>query len=113
MSVSKSSDTTNAAFGDADGRTLYITSTEQHPGERHLYSVPVEGGARTRITRDRKSLNPLWGADAIYEISSEVSSDTVIALGGAEFGTLPRWQPMTIRSGTTLKIGPAHRPMPL
>jgi dipeptidyl aminopeptidase/acylaminoacyl peptidase len=34
-----------------DGRTFYITSTEQHPGERHLYSVPVEGGARTRITR--------------------------------------------------------------
>jgi dipeptidyl aminopeptidase/acylaminoacyl peptidase len=34
----------------ADGGTFYITSTEHHPGERHLYSVPADGGPRTRIT---------------------------------------------------------------
>ncbi|HVJ26407.1 MAG TPA: alpha/beta fold hydrolase, partial [Vicinamibacterales bacterium] len=34
----------------ADGRKFYITSTENHPGERHLYTVSTEGGARTRIT---------------------------------------------------------------
>jgi dipeptidyl aminopeptidase/acylaminoacyl peptidase len=33
-----------------DGRTFFVTSTEQHPGERHLYTVPVEGGARTKVT---------------------------------------------------------------
>ncbi len=33
-----------------DGRKFYITSTEVHPGERHLYSLPVDGGDRTRIT---------------------------------------------------------------
>ena len=33
-----------------DGRTFYVTSTEQHPGERHLYSVPLEGGPRTKVT---------------------------------------------------------------
>jgi dipeptidyl aminopeptidase/acylaminoacyl peptidase len=33
-----------------DGRRFYITTTEVHPGERHLYSVPVDGGTRTRIT---------------------------------------------------------------
>jgi dipeptidyl aminopeptidase/acylaminoacyl peptidase len=33
-----------------DGRQFYITSTENHPGERHLYTVPVDGGARTKIT---------------------------------------------------------------
>jgi len=33
-----------------DGRKFYITSTEVHPGERHIYSVPVDGGTRTRIT---------------------------------------------------------------
>jgi dipeptidyl aminopeptidase/acylaminoacyl peptidase len=33
-----------------DGRKFYITSTELHPGERHLYTVPLEGGARTKIT---------------------------------------------------------------
>jgi dipeptidyl aminopeptidase/acylaminoacyl peptidase len=33
-----------------EGKTFYITSTEQHPGERHLYSLPVDGGTRTKIT---------------------------------------------------------------
>ncbi len=33
-----------------DGRTFYVTTSEAHPGERHLYSVPVDGGARTKIT---------------------------------------------------------------
>jgi dipeptidyl aminopeptidase/acylaminoacyl peptidase len=33
-----------------DGRTFYITSTEAHPGERHLYSLPIDGGPRTRIS---------------------------------------------------------------
>jgi dipeptidyl aminopeptidase/acylaminoacyl peptidase len=33
-----------------DGRKFYITSTEEHPGERHLYTVPLEGGPRTKVT---------------------------------------------------------------
>jgi dipeptidyl aminopeptidase/acylaminoacyl peptidase len=33
-----------------DGKTFYVTSTEEHPGERHLYAVPIDGGARTKIT---------------------------------------------------------------
>jgi dipeptidyl aminopeptidase/acylaminoacyl peptidase len=33
-----------------DGKKFFITSTEAHPGERHLYTVPVDGGARTKIT---------------------------------------------------------------
>jgi dipeptidyl aminopeptidase/acylaminoacyl peptidase len=33
-----------------DGKKFYITSTEVHPGERHLYSLPIDGGARTKIT---------------------------------------------------------------
>ena len=33
-----------------DEQTFYITSNEEHPGERHLYSVPVEGGPRTKLT---------------------------------------------------------------
>lgn len=33
-----------------DGRQFYITSTELHPGERHLYTLPVDGGDRTKIT---------------------------------------------------------------
>jgi dipeptidyl aminopeptidase/acylaminoacyl peptidase len=33
-----------------DGKKFYITSGEEHPGERHLYTVGIEGGARTKIT---------------------------------------------------------------
>jgi dipeptidyl aminopeptidase/acylaminoacyl peptidase len=33
-----------------DGSTFYIQSNEQHPGERHLYAMSVEGGSRTTIT---------------------------------------------------------------
>ena len=30
-----------------------------------LYRIAIDGGPRVRVTRDRKSLNPLWGADGI------------------------------------------------
>ena len=33
-----------------DGTRLYLTTSESHPGERHLYSMPITGGERTRIT---------------------------------------------------------------
>ena len=34
----------------ADGAKFYINSTEAHPGERHVYVMSVDGGARTRLT---------------------------------------------------------------
>jgi dipeptidyl aminopeptidase/acylaminoacyl peptidase len=34
----------------ADKNKFYITSTEVHPGERHIYAMPAGGGARTRLT---------------------------------------------------------------
>jgi dipeptidyl aminopeptidase/acylaminoacyl peptidase len=33
-----------------DGSKWYLSSNEEHPGERHFYSMPVEGGKRTKIT---------------------------------------------------------------
>jgi dipeptidyl aminopeptidase/acylaminoacyl peptidase len=33
-----------------DGTKFYISSTEVHPGERHLYMLSVNGGARTKLT---------------------------------------------------------------
>src|SRR5262249_12363002 len=33
-----------------DGRSCYITTSEIHPGERHLYSVSIDGRARAKIT---------------------------------------------------------------
>ena len=34
----------------SDEKKFYFTSTEVHPGERHLYTVPVDGGPRTKVT---------------------------------------------------------------
>ncbi|MFB3853239.1 MAG: alpha/beta fold hydrolase [Vicinamibacterales bacterium] len=34
----------------ADKTRFYFTSSERHPGERHLYSMPITGGPRTQIT---------------------------------------------------------------
>ena len=33
-----------------DRTKFYITSTEVHPGERHIYAMPVDGGPRTKLT---------------------------------------------------------------
>ncbi len=34
--------------------------------------------------------------------------ETLVALGGAEFGALPSWQPVVVPAGTLLKFGPAR-----
>ena len=33
-----------------DKKTFYLTSTEAHPGERHVYTMSTDGGARTKLT---------------------------------------------------------------
>jgi dipeptidyl aminopeptidase/acylaminoacyl peptidase len=33
-----------------DKKTFYITSTEAHPGERQVYAMAIDGGARTKLT---------------------------------------------------------------
>jgi dipeptidyl aminopeptidase/acylaminoacyl peptidase len=33
-----------------DGERFFVTTSEVHPGERHLYAVPSAGGERTRLT---------------------------------------------------------------
>jgi dipeptidyl aminopeptidase/acylaminoacyl peptidase len=34
----------------ADRKKFYITTNEVHPGERHIYAMPVDGGERTKLT---------------------------------------------------------------
>ena len=34
----------------ADRKTLFLTTNEVHPGERHVYTLSVDGGARTKLT---------------------------------------------------------------
>jgi dipeptidyl aminopeptidase/acylaminoacyl peptidase len=33
-----------------DRKKFYITSTEAHPGERHIYAMAIDGGERTKLT---------------------------------------------------------------
>ena len=40
---------TDARLSD-DRRTVFLTTNEVHPGERQFYTMPVDGGAPTRIT---------------------------------------------------------------
>ncbi len=40
---------TDVAFS-TDRQTMYLTTTEVHPGERHLYAMSIAGGSRTRLT---------------------------------------------------------------
>lgn len=40
----------DSAAVSPDGSTFYIQSTEHHPGERHIYSLSVDGGPRTKLT---------------------------------------------------------------
>jgi dipeptidyl aminopeptidase/acylaminoacyl peptidase len=39
-----------AAGLSQDQSTVYLTTSEVHPGERHFYTLPVDGGTPTRIT---------------------------------------------------------------
>jgi dipeptidyl aminopeptidase/acylaminoacyl peptidase len=34
----------------SDGKKFHVTSTENHPGERHVYTLPIDGGPRTKLT---------------------------------------------------------------
>jgi dipeptidyl aminopeptidase/acylaminoacyl peptidase len=50
------------AFLSRDGKRIYLTTSEEHPGELHFYSMPASGGARTKITsiagQDDVTLSP-------------------------------------------------------
>ncbi len=39
-----------AAVLSGDNKTFYLTTTETHPGERHIYAMAAGGGARTKLT---------------------------------------------------------------
>ncbi len=40
----------SAAELSRDGKKFYLTTSEVHPGERHLYSMSLDGSARTKVT---------------------------------------------------------------
>jgi dipeptidyl aminopeptidase/acylaminoacyl peptidase len=48
----------------ADKQKFYLTTSEVHPGERHVYAMPIEGGARTKLTS-------MTGAASASEVSPD------------------------------------------
>ncbi|RPI19248.1 MAG: S9 family peptidase [Acidobacteria bacterium] len=53
----------NSAEVAPDGRTFLITSSEEHPGEQHVYLLPVEGGERTKVSSMIGSSEPRLSPD--------------------------------------------------
>jgi len=50
-----------------DKQHFLIVSTEVHPGERHVYTLPVDGGERARLTTATGAHNPEMAPDgSIY-----------------------------------------------
>ena len=92
---------------------MFTTVQDLGRGGHRAEGVPLSGAADRFALRVANLLVGNLEDEAALEftlVGPELKflHDTVIALGGAEFGALPRWRPMAIRSGTTLKIGPAR-----
>src|SRR5581483_3872535 len=75
--------------------------------------VPLSGGADPFALRLANLLVGNVEDCAVLEITLigpelRILHDTVIAVGGAEFDGLPRWQPIAVSAGTILKMGRAR-----
>jgi dipeptidyl aminopeptidase/acylaminoacyl peptidase len=46
-----------------DRTKFYFASTEVHPGERHVYSMPVDGGGRTKLTANAGAASAVASPD--------------------------------------------------
>jgi hypothetical protein len=55
------------SFSPDSSSVVYGSSgrDDSDDAESDLYAVELDAGPRQRITRDRKSLNPLWGPDGV------------------------------------------------
>ncbi|MGH2948512.1 MAG: hypothetical protein ACRDPC_20015, partial [Solirubrobacteraceae bacterium] len=77
--------TFNAATGHIKGfsfspdsrSVVYATSgrNDAFDAPSDLYTIEFDAGPRRRVTRDRKSLNPLWGPDGIIHDRQRVRED--------------------------------------
>jgi dipeptidyl aminopeptidase/acylaminoacyl peptidase len=69
------------------GDRFYIESTEPHPGERHLYAVSVDGGARTKLTSATGAhggaVSPDDGAFGLVSSSANRPPEVFVMANGA------------------------------
>ena len=92
---------------------MYTTVQDAGRAGHRALGVPLSGAADSMA---RRVVNALVGNPddaAVLEFTLvgpelQFDRDAVIALGGAEFGDVPRWRPMEIRAGTRLRLGAAR-----
>ena len=82
----------NAVEGVSNGAKVYFTGYKDTPLERHLYSIPLEGGEPTRITKLGKSWSITMAPDgqSFVGTSSSPTQPSQTGLYKAD-GTLITW----------------------
>jgi dipeptidyl-peptidase-4 len=73
---------------DTETRTVYYTSTEESPLERHLYAIGFDGTGKRRLTTERGTHNIDMGPNARYYIDrwSNTETPTQVELWTTEDG---------------------------
>ena len=76
---------TSGRFGLVDLRLSqederwFFLSNEVHPAENQLYTMPLDGGARTRLTTDRALRRQLW---RVLHVDVDVQAPRRVQVGG-------------------------------
>jgi len=78
-----------------DKSKFYLTTTEVHPGERQLYSLPVNGGALTRLTTAEGWHTPIFSPDETTIALSYSDSNTPTELFVTPNGKGAKMKPLT------------------
>jgi dipeptidyl aminopeptidase/acylaminoacyl peptidase len=74
-----------------DRKSFYITSSEESPYERHLYRMPVNGGARVKLTSKAGDHEAVVAPDglAFAEVYSYTNRPPELFVGGVQVTTSP------------------------
>ena len=74
-----------------DKNTFYLITSEGSPFERHLWSMPASGGARTRLTRDPGDHEAVVSPDGavIADVYSYTNKPPELYIGGKRVTTSP------------------------
>jgi dipeptidyl aminopeptidase/acylaminoacyl peptidase len=74
-----------------DGSKFYLTTSEVGPGERHFYSMSVDGGARTQLTREPGSHRVVLSPDekVMADVYSYTNKPPELFVGGKKVTSSP------------------------
>jgi dipeptidyl aminopeptidase/acylaminoacyl peptidase len=98
------------AFLSRDGKRIYLTTSEEHPGELHFYSMPASGGERTKITsmpgQDDVTLSPDETALAVVHSYSNKPPELYLQANNPK--AVPR--PITVSTTEEFRSYPWYDP---